>query len=97
VLEVQGDEFVALTRDLTDPSFAEEQVTLPTDDVPTADRELFEVGAVFYWTIGYRETASGTRERVSTMRFRRLPAWSRRDLQRVDEAADELQRLFGTE
>jgi hypothetical protein len=36
----------------------------------------------------------GTRERVSTIRLRRLPAWSRSDIERVRKETHELDDLF---
>lgn len=95
VVEILDDEFVARTRDITDPVYAEEVVTLPLDDIPPGDQELLEVGAVFYWLIGYEENDEGARKRTSILRFRRLPAWSDRAVKRVEAAADDLMRLFG--
>lgn len=96
VVEILTDEFVAITRDVK-PGFPEEQVTLLLEDVPLADRALVEPGAVFYWTISYEEDEYGTRTRSSRLRFRRLPAWSRRDLERVKREAAELSEFFAAE
>jgi hypothetical protein len=95
VLEIGEEDFVARTRDLTTPLYADEQVNLPLDDVPPSDRELLKVGAVFYWLIGYEENDEGSRKRTSVLRFRRLPAWSGRAVARVNAAAEDLMRRFG--
>lgn len=95
VLEIMEEEFVARTHDLTSPGYADEQVTLPLDDVPPGDRELLKVGAVFYWLIGYEENDEGARKRTSVLRFRRLPAWSGRAVARVNATAADLMRRCG--
>ena len=95
VLSFTDEGFVARTRDIVDTRLPDEQVVLPLEDVPKADRHLLRVGAVFYWLIGYEETDDGARKRLSMLRFRRLPGWSKRALERVDSTADELMRMFG--
>jgi len=95
VIHVTRDnEFLARTRDLTTPTFPEEQVTFSLDDVPDADLDLVDIGAVFYWTIGYQKDEFGTVMRGSRIRFRRLPAWSRADIERVKQAAKDFGDLF---
>jgi hypothetical protein len=89
------DEFVATLRSLRDHADSEKEAQIPLDEVSLDDMELLEVGAVFYWTIGYETSPAGTRRRFSQIKFRRLPAWTKKDLARVDEKADELFRMFG--
>jgi hypothetical protein len=55
---------------------------------------LMASGAVFYWSVGYRETLWGQRERVSAIRFRRLPAWTTSDLDEVRRKAKQLAALI---
>lgn len=67
------------------------------EDVSDDDRPLISVGAVFYWSIGYLEKISGQRLRASLIRFRRLPAWTRRELANAEARAKELESLFDAE
>lgn len=63
-------------------------------EVAPSDRQRVVRGAVFYWSIGYLDTASGQRKRESTITFRSLPAWTRKDVdearRRAKEIADEI-------
>lgn len=86
--------FVAVLRDRTNPSNSEERARLPLDEVPQSDRQLVVPGAVFYWSIAYWDSPSGSRRTVSTLRFRRLPRWSRRDIRRLEVDAARFKKLF---
>jgi hypothetical protein len=88
--------FTAVLRDLTDPTQPDEEVNLPFTEVADDDRMLACPGAVFYWAIGYRVKLAGSRERVSSLRFRRLPEFTRRDLKRIHDEAARLSTLFGS-
>jgi hypothetical protein len=77
VLKVTDDTFYVRLVDLSG-NRAEEEMELEKQELSDFDLELLETGAIFYWTIGYRvKLPRGARERVSQIRFRRLPAWSR--------------------
>jgi hypothetical protein len=95
VRELGPAEFTAVLRDLTNPAQPEEEVVLSFDDVTPDDQKLLAPGGIFYWSIGYRKERTGQVDRVSTIRFRRLPAWSRRDLQRLNDRAKALMERFG--
>ena len=95
VTRVASDEFSVVLRDLTDRSAPELEAVLPLEEVSEEDLPLLCEGAVLYWTIGYEQTQTGQRKRVSIIRLRRLPAWTRSDLERVRKRADELSELFG--
>ncbi len=62
------------------------------DVVSEDDQALISLGAVFYWTIGYREKVSG-RVRDSLIRFRRL-MWTRQEVKTFEARAKELENLF---
>jgi len=94
VISHSADEFTAELRDLTSPDRAIEQVTLSVEEIAESDRRLMASGAVFYWSVGYRETLWGQRERVSALRFRRLPAWTPSDLEEVKRKAQEFAALI---
>lgn len=95
VSAIAEGEFVAVIRDLTIPSLPEEEATFSMEEVSEADRSLLALGAVFYWSIGYELTLSGNRQRVSLIRLRRLPAWTRREIEDVRRDAEKLAHLFG--
>jgi len=91
VLDVEGDSFVARLIDVNGDHL-DEEVSLAKEELCDFDLELLESGAIFYWTIGYRYQPGGARERVSRIRFRRLPAWTKRQLDEARERAVALER-----
>lgn len=94
VTERDDECFWARLTDLTS-SGPTEEVELLIQDVPWEDRSLVEPGAVFYWSIGYRDEASGQRWRASTLRFRRLPVWSEDELEIARVRAGDVKKVFG--
>jgi hypothetical protein len=94
---VRPDGFLVVTlRDLTAPDRPRERAELVPDDIPDGDRDLLAPGAIFYWSIGYEITITGQRNGVSSIRFRRLPAWTRSELDAAKREAAELELLFGS-
>jgi hypothetical protein len=92
VLQVADDTFSVRVVDLRGDR-AEEEMELEKQELSNFDLELLEPGAIFYWTVGYRlKLPRGARERVSQIRFRRLPAWSRSELSAAEERAERLAR-----
>jgi len=94
VTDIRSDDFSVVLRDLVNPASAEYEAVFSIDEVADDDRKLLKAGAIFYWTIGYQQRR-GQRLRVSEVRFRRLPAWSRSDMERIKKAAHALDDLFG--
>lgn len=94
VTRIARDEFSVVLRDLTPSKAADLEAVLPLEEVSEEDLPLLKEGAVLYWTIGYEHTLTGQRKRVSIIRLRRLPAWTRKDIGRVKERAAELKKLF---
>lgn len=94
VLDVHESTFRAALFDLID-GVTEEEAEFQFDDVREDDLPLVQEGAVFYWSIGYRTDGTGERSRVSLIRFRRLSAWTQRDVQIVDARAADLRRRLG--
>jgi hypothetical protein len=92
VTEVGDGWFTASLRDVTEPGRPNERIELPFEEVTPGDWPLVAAGAVFYWAIGYRDNLSGERERVSSIRFQRLPAWTRREVRDATRTAEELAR-----
>jgi hypothetical protein len=95
VQDINGTEFTARFSDLTNPENPPEFMTMPVEEVPTPDRELLAPGAVFYWVIGYRERRDGHRERASSIRFQRLPAWTASARTEAKENAHRLAQELG--
>lgn len=96
VIDVTEEGFTAILRDLTNRKNPEERAEFGVDQIDPPDRRLIIPGAIFYWWIGYRDAPTGTRWTVSTIRARRLPAWSPTDMRRIERDAEELRRLFAT-
>jgi hypothetical protein len=93
VTEVGADEFSVVLCDILNPGAEEYDAVFSLEEVADEDRDLLKEGAILYWTIGY-EQRGGQRRRISEVRLRRLPAWSRADLARVEKASRELDDLF---
>lgn len=94
VLAIEGDAFTARLKDRTTPTESGEVATFWMSDVSDSDGELVAIGAVFYWSMGYRIRPWKQRERSSFLRFRRLPVWTRTDLERARTQANEWAHLL---
>lgn len=86
VEEVEGEEFFARLSDRTNPAREQEVATFECAEVSTDDLPLLVPGAVFYWSISYRVARHGQKTRTSSIKFRRLPAWSANDIRRLKES-----------
>lgn len=95
VTDVTNDSFFADLQDLSDSSQPLEVVEIPLEEVPEDDRPLLVEGAVFYWSIGHETSAGGQLRRMSEIRLRRMPRWTKRDIQKVTKRAEELFELYG--
>ncbi len=96
VLGVEKDCFTARLIDEMG-SEPDQEVEVPIDEISYPDRPLVQPGATFYWDIGYSEDKSRQRTRASLIRFRRLPAWTKKELDKIKEQAEELGRSSGWE
>jgi hypothetical protein len=91
VIEIGGETFTARLIDITALSENEhEEADFPISELSDRDRQLLCVGAIFRWAIGYRKSNSGTKQRVSSIVFRRLPAWTSRELDENRKKAELL-------
>ena len=95
VVEVKEQAFVARLADRT-TSREDEEGEVSLEEVSPADRNLVVPGAVFYWSIGYLDHRNGQRTRESLLRFRRLPAWNKRELDDARQRAREIGARFGS-
>jgi hypothetical protein len=91
--EVNDGSFVARLVDRTAKE-PDEEAEFDLGEVPTGDRELVVPGAIFYWSVGYRTAATGTRSRVSIISFRRLPAWTEAEKLQARERAEEIAKAL---
>lgn len=96
VLEIKKDSFMARLIDLTKES-PYETAEIPLEEVSEDDRDLLKEGAVFYWNIGYLNKTCGQKERVSLIRFRRLPSWSKEEIDAAKCEAERIKNLLGWE
>jgi len=92
VQRVNDDSFVALVQDQLEDR-PEEEVEFPTSEVAQVDAALLKPGALFYWSVGYRDRLGGQRTRESIIRFRRLPGPSLTDIAEAEEWARGIQAL----
>lgn len=85
---VESNSFHAFVRDLTNSRNPVELVEFDISEVSMSDRPLVSEGATFYWSIGYRDSAGGQRERISSIRFARQPRIVDAQIVRVFDRAD---------
>ena len=95
VIDMVGEtEFVARLRDTYSDDQSWQRATFSLQDVSDSDLSLVAPGAVFYWSIGYRIEPYGQKNLTSSLRFRRLPAWTSGEIARADEMATEYDIFF---
>lgn len=94
VLSISEKHFTAKLVDLEHKA-PNEIADFPFDEISDDDKSLLKEGSVFYWNIGFKLLPTGQKERSSLIRFRRLPAWSRREIESAHKKAEELASLFG--
>lgn len=86
--------FTARLVDLTAGSQTEEEVAeFALEELSDANLALLKEGAVFRWVIGYLKGENGSKRRVSDIVFRRMPAWSKREI----AASEDWARKMGDE
>lgn len=90
VTEISKEAFCARLVDLTGGD-SDLEADFALDEVHREDKELIQLGAVFYWTIGYIEDR-GQRIRASVIRFRRLPSWQKHELEAAEREADSFRK-----
>lgn len=94
VTQVCEDSFLAELADLTEPGNPLELAEFSFEEVSLDDRKLLEVEAVFYWCIGYTTSKSGQVQRISEIRFKRSPKWTRALLNSIDKRSAEMYEQF---
>lgn len=94
VLEVGQETFTARLVDLKNEGI-EEEAEIYLNEITPEDYQLLKPGAIFYWSIGYLDHYGGQRFNTGMIRFRRLPGFSKQEIQLAQEKADEIIKLFG--
>jgi hypothetical protein len=94
VTRVMGNAFLARLIDLTQTG-ADEEAEFSIDDISEEDKALITPGAIFYWDIGYHTSYSGQRTRESMIRFRRLPAWTQKEIDAAQREAERIGKALG--
>lgn len=89
VVSIEGDFFVAKLEDMT-AGGTKEIADIELMSVSPDDQKLVQVGATFYWNIGYKMN-QGQITKESIIRFQRLINWDEED---YDNAADRASDLF---
>ena len=94
VTAIGEDEFTAELRDLTDPKRPREEAVFDIEEISLGDRPLFVLGSVFRWSMGYRTSIEGQRERVSLFRFVRIPDWRKSAIADMERRTATLRESF---
>lgn len=98
VVFVEQERFQARLLDLTEGAKSEqEQAVFHVDDVSDDDRPLLKPGAIFRWSLGYERSVSGSRRKVSSIVFRRLPIWTEKEIAESRRQAEDLLRSINWE
>ena len=86
VTDKKEDFFNARLIDLTGNA-PDEEAEFALEEVDEDDITLVQIGAIFYWSIGYYKAKHGQRQRTSLIRFRRLPVWTASEIEKAKEKA----------
>lgn len=89
VIEVYNSTFLARLVDLTS-NLEDEEAEFEIEEADPDDHDLIKKGAQFYWNIGYVDRSWGQRMRASLIRFRRLPAWHKNQIETAKKDAESL-------
>jgi len=93
VTKISKDSILVRLIDLTEGR-PEEEAEIPLEEISEEDKDLIREGAVFYWNIGYKDSKSGQRTRVSIIRFQRLPKWRKKEKDVAEQEAERLQEII---
>jgi len=94
VIAIDPETFTVQLNDKTNPENPDEIITLDKEEVDQSEQSLITLGALLYWHIGYRWSAKMSKERFSKIRFRRLPSWSKQELDEAKLQAAKLEAFF---
>lgn len=91
---VEDEKFGAKLCDLTNPDNPTEGAVFFNEEIFREELHLICPGAVFYWNIGYEDSGRG-RKWVSIIQFRRLPAWTKKEISEIKKQAKKLGEFLG--
>lgn len=92
VTRVLDDTFIGSMVDLSEREKGfQDEAEFPLSDLPPDTEPLLKEGAIFRWSIGY-SIVDGTRHRASKIVFRRMPGWTKRDLETAARYASDLSK-----
>lgn len=94
VTEFDKSTFTAVITDKTNPDLPDELVTLDIEEISPFDLSFLQPGAVFYWSISYADLPGRGRRKESKIRFRRLPSWTKKEIDRAIKTGTELAKVF---
>ena len=94
VTRIKDYEIIARISDITNPSQPEEEVIFDISEIDEREHSLLELGAQFYWHIGYKQGHKISRQRFSVIRLRRLPQWTKDELESSKQIAKEYAEFF---
>jgi len=67
---------------------------IPIDEFPDDESKYIKVGGTFRWSIGYRRSRSGQKDRISRIIFRKMPLYLQNDMDAVKKEARGLVEFF---
>lgn len=97
VTGIEDNEFIARLEDDTNPNSPDQEVWIPLAEIEARDLKLLELGAMFFWHIGYRYGPKYPQERFSKIKFRRLPQWQGNEIESAKLKAQEYKDFFLTD
>ena len=94
VTNIRDYVITARISDITDPSRPDEDIVFDINEIDERELHLVELGAQFYWHIDYKQGHKISRQRFSIIRFRRLPQWTKDELESSKKTAEEYAKFF---
>jgi len=94
ITEITENTFSARISDKTNPKLPDEIVTLDIEEISPSDLSLVKLGSVFYWSIRYADFPGRGRSKESKIRFRRLPNWTKKEVEKAIKTGTELASFF---
>ncbi|MDX7784795.1 hypothetical protein [Aeromonas caviae] len=85
-----GDVILAKLVDLTIDDDEDEFFEIDLSRANVYNIDVCDVGSIFRWSIGYLRHAKGTKRKYSRIDFRRLPTWTKFDIERIKNEANLL-------
>lgn len=86
------EEFSSIIKDVTNPNFEDEYVTIGYEELSTYDLAFLKAGAIFYWTIGYRMSGE-TKSKFSEINMQRLVV-AKKASSNAESEFEEFEALF---